>query len=94
MPTVFSKCCGCCYLESEALDINNYYKWDYDRMEALKDCGLPTEIAIKIVEMTKSYIECDYCDNILCYAHKDLSLRYGDSWPYVKCNECYWNDVT
>lgn len=94
MPTEFSKCCECFYLESDTLDSYNYYKWDYDRMEALKHCGFPTEIAIKIVEMTKTYTECDYCANILCYRHRDLSLHFGNNCPYIQCRECYWNDVT
>lgn len=107
MPTEFSKCKECFHLKSESLnndvnkynkwednDVNKYYKWHYDKMEALKDCGFPTEIAIKIVEMTNTYTECDYCDKILCTVHKDQGLRYGNSWPYIKCNACCWNDIT
>lgn len=96
MPTEFSNCHECFHLERS--DLNSYfnkpYKHDYDKMMALKECGFPTEIAIKIVQMTYSYYECDFCDTILCTVHRDRGVRNGQSWPYIKCDTCCWNDYT
>ena len=91
MPNVFSKCQECIYhtdLPMEHYD-NKNYKGDYEKMELLKVYGLPTEVAIKIIKMTYSYHMCDYCTNSLCTLHKNLSLRYGVTWPYVQCHKCY-----
>lgn len=37
MPTEFSKCHECFYLKTSPIDskLNNYYKYDYDRMKTL-----------------------------------------------------------
>ncbi len=90
MPTIFSKCIDCCYKESESIDhyCNIPYKRDYDKMEILKSYGLPTEIAIKIIEMTYTYYYCYYCDNMLCRNHKNIVLYYGNTWPYITCYKC------
>lgn len=97
MPTIFSKCTECFYLKTSPLDsdLNKYYKKDYDRMKVLQECGLPIEIASKIIEMTKNYYECDFCDDsVLCDAHRERSYRYASSWPDIKCDKCCWNDYT
>ena len=88
MPTLFSKCQECIYLPMKH-DCNKYYKRDYEKMEILIVYGLPTELAIKIIEMTYSYHMCDYCTDILCTLHKNLSLRYREAWPYIQCGQCY-----
>ena len=96
MPTIFSKCDECFhhnYIPMEH-NYNKSYKRDYEQMELLKEYGLSTEIAIKIIEMTYSYHNCDYCNNILCTTHKNRALRLKDSWPYIKCDKCYWNEIT
>jgi hypothetical protein len=96
MPTLFSKCKECIHLKFSPLDhhYNIPFKQDYDKMELLKEYGLPAEIAIKIIGMTYSYHNCDYCNNILCTKHKERGLWHGGSWPYIKCDQCCWNEIT
>jgi len=92
MPTIFSKCYECnhhSYLPPEHNDNENL-----EKMEILKEYGFPTEIAIKIIEMTHTYHKCDYCPNILCNIHKSHALRYGGAWPYIKCDQCIWDEIT
>ena len=91
MPNLFSKCQECLYHNCLSMEhgYNKKYKRDYDKMELLKEYGLPTTVAIKIVELTYTYHKCDYCTDILCTLHKDMSLRYKEAWPYVQCDKCY-----
>ena len=44
--------------------------------------------------MPTIFSKCDNCNNILCVVHKDMALIYGDGWPYIKCDQCYWNNST
>ena len=96
MPTIFSKCQECNYHNYLPLEhnYNKIYKKNLEKMELLKEYGFPTEVAIKIIEMTHTYHICDYCSNILCNIHKTRALRRGDVWPYIKCDQCYWNEIT
>jgi hypothetical protein len=96
MPTIFSKCEECLYHNYLPMEHthNKSYKRDYDKMELLKEYGLSTEIAIKIIEMTYSYHNCDYCTNSLCTKHKERGIWHGGSWPYIKCEQCCLNEIT
>lgn len=92
----FSKCKECIYHDDLPIEheFNRRYKRALDRVEALKDSGFPTEIAIKIVEMTYSYFYCDFCDdNVLCRYHKDKCLYYCKYDLNIICEECYKDRV-
>lgn len=92
----FSKCKECIYHDDLPIDheFNTRYKRDLDKVEALKDSGFPTEVAIKIVEMTYSYFDCDFClDNVICKYHKDKMLFYGKYDFNIICEECYKDSV-
>ena len=95
MPTIFSKCSECNYIDLFPIEhnLNKYYKLDVDKMEILKKYGLPTEIAIKIVKYTYTYHNCDYCNySILCDTHKNRALVYGGG--LIKCDQCCWDEIT
>ena len=91
MPTIFSNCCDCSYLHWMPLDniVNTSYKKDFDTMNLLSVQGLPKEISIKIVKMSKTYTKCRNCDGILCDTH----LRYNDIGSPL-CGNCSWFDIT
>ena len=91
MPTVFSECFDCGYLNWMPLDniVNTSYKKDIDIMYLLVEKGLPKEIAIKIIEMSKIYTKCSHCQEKLCINH----LRRNDMGsPF--CGNCSWFDIS
>lgn len=92
----FSKCKECVFFPDKSLGdkSNRNYKIDLDKVEALYESGFPKKIAIKIVEMTYSYFDCDFCDdNVICKYHKDKMLYYGKYSLYIICEECYEDRV-
>jgi len=92
----FSECKESIYHDDLPIDhvFNSAYKANLDRVEALKDSGFPREIAIKIIKMTYSYFDCDFCcDNILCRYHKDKCLYYCKYDLNIICEECYKDRV-
>ena len=87
MPTVFSDCFDCDYLNWMPLDhiVNTSYKKDIDIMYLLVKQGLPKEIAIKII---KIYTKCS-CKEKLCINHL---RRNGMGSPI--CNNCSWFKIS
>ena len=77
MPTLFSKCIEC--KKSQP---------DYEKMELLKEAGLPTELAIHIIRLTYSYVKCPEarCAHVLCNKH---ASQYG-STICTQCNNRLW----
>lgn len=73
MTTLFSKCIEC-----------HKSQTDYEKMELLKEAGLPTELAIHIVRLTYSYVKCSQssCPHVLC-------SQYG-STICTQCNNRLW----
>ena len=91
----FSKCKECVFFPDKPLGdkSNTRYKTDLDRVEALKYSGFPTEVAIKIVEMTYIYFDCDFCDNVVCKYHRDKMFYYGRYGGHIVCSDgCYYED--
>lgn len=87
-----SNCKECTYRDDLPIEheFNARYKRDLGKLEALIDSGLPTDISIKIVKMTYSYFDCDFCDdNVLCRYHKDKCLYYCKYDLNIICEECY-----
>lgn len=95
MQNPFTKCVDCIYHEDLPIDheFNKMYKTHYDKVKILKDIGLPTEISVRIVKMSRDYFDCDFCDdNVICRYHKDKMLHYGKYGLNIICRECYYKD--
>ena len=95
MPTCFSKCEECVYLDILPMEhhINGIYFNDFKLNEALIDSTkLPYGITAFIIKLSKDYHKCSYCTRILCTIHRDRGLRYGENGS-VKCDSCCWMDL-
>ena len=51
----------------------------------MKKKGLPTEIAIKIIQLTYSCVKCINCDKVLCESHKYIRDNIDI------CESCYYS---
>lgn len=91
MPTVFSNCEDCVYLDNFPIKhiVNTSYKRDIQTMNLLMLKKMPKEIAIKIVKMSKLYANCRTCGVKLCCNH----LRLNDMGSPM-CSNCSWFDIT
>ena len=91
MPTVFSNCEDCVYLDYIPLEhiANTSYKKNLLIMNLLLHKGLPKEIGIKIIKMSKIYTECRACSQLLCNDH----LKFNDMGSPI-CSNCSWFEIT
>lgn len=83
MSTLFNKCEVC--LGASPQTPPTSYSDDQDKMEILKKKGLPTEIAIKIIQLTYSCVKCINCDKVLCESHKYIRDNIDI------CESCYYS---
>ena len=100
MPTCFSKCKECSFIECLGLDHvhNKNYKNNLETLQIFKNLGLPTELGIIIIKKTYEYTNCNCCGIILCQNHYLRALKYGRHYrhleSYAMCDQCCWNEIT
>ena len=97
MPTIFSKCIDCNYIDTLPIDhkLNAKYNTHYKIMKLLEEKGLPREIAIKIIKMNKKYGICSRCNERLCNSHYIRAAFWGKHYHGYgslcdSCSCCWW----
>lgn len=97
MPTIFSNCKECCFIEVLGLDnnINNLYLDDLKKCQIINK-KLPNELAIKIIKMSKSYNHCGRCNIKLCNNHFNRAIKWGEYYNTngALCNQCCWWEIS
>ena len=95
MPTPFCACEDCVFLDVVPIDhpINRIYYNDFQVHKLLiQSLKLPTDLAYRVVRMSKRYYKCSYCPKMLCTAHRDRGLQNGE-YGTIKCSDCCWMDI-
>jgi len=101
MPTIFTNCDQCYYLDYFTLDHphNKLYKRDLEKQNILMSVGIPKEVAQIIIKISNDTQECSFCVGKkmkLCYEHRILSKKYGKEYRGhgLMCSTCCWFEIT
>jgi len=101
MPTLFTDCSECSYLDFFGIDHphNEYYRKDLEKQTILIQMGLPKEICQIIIKMSNDILECNFCIDHkikLCKAHQIRAKKFGKQYKGygMMCDSCVWNEIT
>ena len=103
MPTIFTECDQCSYLDFFKIDHphNKHYKEDLEKQDILIQMGLPKEIGQIIIKMSNNIdiLECDFCIGHkmkLCRHHQVSARRFGEKYRGygMMCDSCCWFEIT
>lgn len=103
MPTIFSDCDECHYLNWLDLDhkYNKKFKEDLEKNKILINLGLPNEISEKIIKLSNNLEICDYCINNhtkMCLDHCkraiENSIHYRKNGDKKMCDRCCWWEIS
>ena len=99
MPTQFTECDECNYLDFLGIDheFNKRHKGDLERQQILMEKGLPKEIAEYIIKLSKAYGQCSDCNIKLCSdVHYIRAANWGRHYRNsgTLCNQCCWFEVS
>lgn len=101
MPTIFTNCDQCYYLDYFTLDHphNKLYKLDLEKQYILMSVGIPKEVAQIIIKISNDTQECNFCVGNkmkLCYEHRIPAKKYGKEYRGhgLMCSNCCWFEIT
>lgn len=101
MPTIFTNCDQCYYLDYFTLDHphNKLYKRDLEKQYFLMSMGIPKEVSQFIIRMSNDTQECSFCVGNkmkLCYQHRIHAEKCGKEYRGygLMCPSCCWFEIT
>lgn len=92
MPNIYTKCSICrdySNIESSYQYSDNYQIWKNDYLiHKILLKKLPNEIALMIINKCNSCVKCEFCNNILCPRHLNISEQLGMFYKGKECIMC------